>query len=179
MASVEVCKTEGCDKRVEARGLCKKHYMRWLRSSASIGVKKIFDGRYKHPLWRVYWNMIGRCYSESRPDYRLYGGRGIKVCERWRNDFLAFVADMGPRPSPKHSVDRWPNQNGDYEPSNCRWATQTEQCRNSRKNRIITINDRSQTMSEWAEESGLGAAFRRRLYLGWSPEEAIQRPKRK
>jgi hypothetical protein len=76
----------------------------------------IKDGRSKHPPYGIWYSMISRCADKHKRHYnRHYGGRGVQVCERRRNDFWAFVADMGPRPSPKHSIDRYPNQNGDYE----------------------------------------------------------------
>jgi hypothetical protein len=75
--------------------------------------------------------MIQRCTNPQVPGFKDYGERGIKVCERWRKDFRAFLSDMGAKPSPAHSIDRI-NNDGDYEPSNCRWATATEQARNQR-----------------------------------------------
>lgn len=86
----------------------------------------------RHPLQQLYYGMIARCEQKSHRSYKDYGARGIKVCSRWRNDFWAFVADMGDRPSSTHSVDRI-NTNGNYEPSNCRWATPKEQAQNKRK----------------------------------------------
>jgi hypothetical protein len=77
--------------------------------------------------------MRARCHCSTKQDYAEYGGRGITVCERWQS-FENFLADMGPRPSPKHSIDRI-NNNGNYEPSNCRWATAKEQVANRRPNR--------------------------------------------
>lgn len=76
--------------------------------------------------------MIRRCYSANNPAYKYYGGRGIAVCARWLESFPNFVADMGPRPSAKHSIDRI-NNDGNYEPGNCRWATASEQARNKRR----------------------------------------------
>jgi hypothetical protein len=77
--------------------------------------------------------MIGRCEDSNQPAFKYYGARGIKVCERWRGSYENFLADMGRRPSPVHSLDRYPNNDGDYEPSNCRWATDSEQNSNKRR----------------------------------------------
>jgi hypothetical protein len=98
-----------------------------------------------------------------------YGGRGIRVCERW-NDFEAFLADMGPKPSPKHQIDRI-NSNGNYEPSNCRWVTSRENNNNRRNNRPLTIGGRTQTVTEWAREASIDPdKLRSRIKIGWPPE---------
>lgn len=87
-------------------------------------------GLYKHPLYRRWTSIRARCRDPNRNDYPYYGGRGIKVCRRW-DDFENFIADMGDPPSPEHQVDRRDN-NGDYDPSNCYWATRSQQQRNCR-----------------------------------------------
>ena len=129
----------------------------------------------EHNVWSL---MIRRCYNENRPDYGLYGGRGVTVCERWRTSFQAFYDDMGPRPSNRHSIDRIDND-GNYEPCNCRWATQCEQARNKRSNRLITFNGRTLCLAEWAEEYGMRQrTLWYRLNRGWSVERALTEPVR-
>lgn len=101
--------------------------------------------------YRVWCGLRSRCLNSSNPAFSRYGGRGIKVCERW-NDFANFLADMGPRP-PGKSLDRI-NNDGDYEPRNCRWATAKEQSRNRRSNVVLEFRGERMIVSEWAERIG-------------------------
>jgi hypothetical protein len=94
--------------------------------------RSLRHGRSGTPEHRAWKGMIQRCTNTNAVNFRDYGGRGIKVCARWRNSFENFLADMGDRPSPQHSLDRYPNNDGDYEPTNCRWATKTQQSFNRR-----------------------------------------------
>ncbi len=134
------------------------------------------------PEYKVWAGGVSRCTLPSATGYHRYGGRGIKVCEQWQGEggFEAFLADMGLRPTPKHSIERIDN-NGDYCPENCCWATKRQQGANRRNNRIIEYDGMSLSLTEWADLYGLPAgAFRQRLVkLGWSMEDALHTPLQK
>jgi hypothetical protein len=120
--------------------------------------------------------MIRRCEEPKASGYERYGGRGIRVCERWRNSLEKFAKDVGPRPSSAHTLDRM-DGNGHYEPGNCRWATKREQSHNRRDNRLITANGRTQCLGAWAAEVGASSAtIHYRLKAGWDPERAVTTP---
>ncbi len=149
------------------------------RSAAETGRRcNTTHGACKTPEYQTWDSMKDRCLNSTVRQYRNYGGRGIKVCERWlgENGFRNFLADMGPRPSDKHSLDRI-NNDGDYEPGNCRWATWTEQSNNRCNNRRVTYQGREQSAAEWAREMGLPPrVVQGRLIRGWSVEDALTRP---
>ena len=122
------------------------------------------------PEYRSYQKMRERCLNPNHKYYKNYGERGITICPAWLRSFDQFAADMGPRPSLAHSLDRIDNERG-YEPTNCRWATRTQQNRNTRTNRLITAFGRTQPLPAWAEEVGLKhSTLRRRLDAGWDAE---------
>lgn len=130
------------------------------------------------PEYEAWRSMNARCYNPRRGDYRRYGGRGITVCDRWRHSFENFLADMGPRPSPTHSLDRV-NNDGSYEKDNCRWATRIEQQRNTRHNHYLTAFNRTQCVSAWAEEFGMSKTLLLgRLKRGMTVEDALNKPRR-
>jgi hypothetical protein len=123
--------------------------------------------------YRIWRHMLNRCYREADTDYHRWGGRGITVCDRWRYSFEMFFADMGERPSPKHSIDRM-NNDGNYEPSNCRWATSSEQCRNRSSNVRVEHDGQSRTIIEWSEETGLSyMTIYKRLKRGITPDGGL------
>lgn len=101
--------------------------------------------------YNTWQQMKGRCYNPTNQRFKYYGGRGIKVCKRWLNSFENFIEDMGLRPSGRYSLDRYPNRNGDYKPSNCRWATYPEQNRNLPRNIWIKYNGINQIQKDWAK----------------------------
>ena len=125
-----------CGQSFEARRATQRFCSRscWARHRALDQNSNWRGGKSKHPLYHAYNDMVGRCIRPTHARYADYGGRGITVCDRWRNDFWAFVADMGER-SVGMSLDRRDNDAG-YEPANCRWASTSEQSKNRRPEAI-------------------------------------------
>jgi len=130
-------------------------------------------GGHGTPEYRSWREMKRRCYNSSYREYHLYGGRGIAICDRWRTSFTNFLADMGPKPSPLHSIDRLDND-GNYEPDNCRWTTPMEQGQNTRKARLLTHNGKTLSIRAWARKLGIAhQTLISRLAKGWPPEKVF------
>ena len=108
----------------------------------------------KHPLYRTWYGMVTRCQNPKAQAYHYYGGRGITVCDRWLESFETFYADMGERPSPKHSIDRIDND-GPYSPENCRWATWEEQANNKRNTVWIEFQGERLSAAQWRKRLGV------------------------
>jgi hypothetical protein len=104
--------------------------------------------------YRIWSKMLQRCYNPRNHKYHIYGARGISICDRWKDSFESFYIDMGARPSSAHSIDRIDN-NGNYEPGNCRWATNREQMRNTRANNFIEIEGISLCVLDWTKKLGV------------------------
>jgi hypothetical protein len=132
------------------------------------------SARPEYAVWRA---MINRCHNPENKSFLRYGGRGISVCERWRNSCVAFLSDMGERPSPKHTIERI-NNDGGYEQSNCRWGTRLEQARNTRSTTFLEFRGQRRPLTEWANIIGIKpATVRRRLVIqGYSTERALTEP---
>lgn len=136
---------------------------------------KTTHGKSASKEFSSWLNMRSRCSNPNHKDYRLYGGRGIAICDRW-NDFALFLKDMGPKPSPQHSIDRI-DFNGDYEPSNCRWATPAQQCRNRRPVELVRIGEQSKCLTEWCEIYGVNYwTVRGRIKQGATLMQALTHP---
>lgn len=131
------------------------------------------------PEHRAWCGMMTRCYWSKPGDrnFALYKGAGVGVDPRW-HEFLAFREDMGPKPSPRHSLDRFPDAAGNYGPGNCRWATAKQQARNwATRNVRFEHGGESLTLSEWAERLGMAReSLRDRIQSGWSVERALTTP---
>lgn len=124
------------------------------------------------PEYQVWSAMLGRCRNEKNRAFKNYGARGIIVCERWQR-FENFLADMGLRPGPRHTLER-NNNDGNYEPGNCRWATYTEQARNRRSNVRIEFVGMTMTIADWAQALGLlFSTLSSRIGHGWSKVDVL------
>lgn len=159
-----------------------------LRLELGVGVKT--HGETFCPEYRSWACMKARCYTKSATDYNNYGGRGIKVCMRWKN-YVNFVSDLGRKPTAKHSIERI-NNNRHYScgkcsecrnrnwKMNCRWATQRDQTRNTRRTRLFRYNGESMVLADWSKETGISrlTLSSRLLRFGWSTKRAFTTPPR-
>jgi hypothetical protein len=137
--------------------------------------KPVKHGRCNTRAYRTWHMMLQRCLNPKNSAYRSYGGRGITVCEEWR-DFQAFYADMGDPPA-EHTIDRIDNSLG-YTKGNCRWATKKQQGNNRRSNTFFTHGGKKQTLAQWADETGLKPqCLMNRLNAGWTLEKTLTTPK--
>jgi hypothetical protein len=132
-------------------------------------------GKTKSPEHRAWAAMRQRCGNPNNPQYQYWGGKGVKVCARWQR-FENLYADMGPRPSPEHSIDRI-DVNGDYEPGNCRWATSGQQSLNKTSNKLVSFAGETRAVAEWAKLYGIDrGVLGHRLERGWDMERALTTP---
>lgn len=171
------CSVEGCDRKHHGRGFCSAHCKQFAKYGyvKSIEIQRI-HGLSNSPEYISWTNMKKRCSSNTPHTYYRYKKRGIKVCDRWKNSFTAFYEDMGKRPSLRHSIDRIDND-GNYCPENCRWATWEEQARNRSSNHYITYNGQKKSLAEWCEIFELSyTAVHQRLVSGWSVHKAFNTP---
>lgn len=136
-------------------------------------------GLSKSPEYTAWRNMISRCHDKKSSKYHYYGGRGIYVCSEWRDSFHRFYLDMGPKPTPRHTIER-KDCNVGYSKSNCKWATWTEQQNNKRSNLMIFWNGKTQSASDWERELGLPCHIlsKRITCRKWSVERAMKTPPR-
>ena len=137
-------------------------------------------GKTRSPEYRTWCGMIARCHNTKRENYPRYGGRGIRVCDEWRGPggFERFLAHVGARPSPDHSIDRYPDRSGNYEPGNVRWATDTQQTMNRDAACVLTYGGQTKLMKEWAAEFGVSyfTAYNRFARNGIDPVLSLELP---
>lgn len=131
-------------------------------------------GHQTIPEYQAWAGMKERCHNPNLRSWKYYGAKGVKICQRWLGSFSNFLEDMGTKPTPGHSLDRWPKRNGNYEPGNCRWATDEQQNNNKADNRIITIKGESKTIAQWSRATGIKfITIWARLERGWTGEKII------
>lgn len=149
-------------------------------ASISLARMKYPKGTVHTPEYRIWRGMINRCENKRDHDYKTWGGRGIRIASEWRHDFIAFLKYVGVRPSSDHSIDRFPNPNGNYEPGNVRWATPREQAGNRRNTRLLTVGAETLPAAEWSRRYGVpGTSIMWRVRNGWTPEAAVTIPTNK
>ncbi len=153
-----------------------------VKSCGCVGTNYAKGDKNIRRINKIWNGMLRRCYNPSTISFHLWGGSGVRVCDEWKTDFMEFAKwSLANGYAPKLTIDRYPNQNGDYSPENCRWATMKEQGNNRRGNIVIEYQGQKKTISEWAELKGI-PYFRlaqRIMKLKWSPVDAIERPNRR
>lgn len=168
-----VCGTE--------RQVCRAHLHTGASQSCGCGRRASgagSRGRDGTPEYAAWKHMLDRCLNPKSQGWDNYGARGIRVCDRWRESYDAFLADMGERPSSLHSLERIDNESG-YCPENCTWATRRQQTSNTRRTRRVTAGGETLTLSEWSERLGVNpATINHRLRAGWDPQVAVTTPSR-
>lgn len=170
-----ICSVNGCESPCEGHGYCIKHYKRWRKYGDPLYTSVVRgDFSKKYPAeFRAHKGILSRCYNKNRDEYPNYGGRGITVCEEWRGAFgmLNFLKDMGPKPGPEYSIDRIDN-NGDYCPENCRWATAKEQANNRRRRSseiLFSIDGETMNFKEASAMFGVKYQTAYTRYRGGAP----------
>ena len=166
------CRCEcGAIKNVESRGLTDGRVL----SCGCLKSKSL--NMCQSITYKSWMSAKQRCYNPNNHNYSKYGGRGITMCDKWKHSFVAFLHDMGERPSRLHTLDRI-DTNGSYEPSNCRWATAKEQGNNRRDNHLIEIDGKTLTTSQFAEEYDINYSnIKMELRKGLTPKEIITKYK--
>lgn len=174
-----LCKCDcGTIKRIYGVGLNNKRTVSCGCKRRSLGGKNKTHGLTKTRIYSIWSGMKARCLNRRDDAYKYYGGRGIAICERWLS-FENFLLDMGKEHTIGLTLERIDN-NGNYEPSNVKWATLVEQANNKRNNRIIIVDGVTKTLSEYSKFSGIKVTtIHNRIKSGWSNKDAVTIPTKK
>ena len=153
---MRICDIDTCSNKHLSKGYCSKHYYRFKRTGSPYLVRSERHGMRYTSEYKSWCEMKYRCFNLNCERYSDYGGRGITVCDEWKGSFSIFYNDMGDKPSDKHSLDRIDN-NGNYEPSNCRWATDEQQARNQRirKSNTTGVTGVYKVGDKWVSKIGV------------------------
>lgn len=171
---MKICSIESCNTKVWAYGYCSKHGQRYKKYGNPLATVLEIHGMRNTPEYRSWVHMKDRCLRTTDKSYPRYGGRGITICDRWVGSFINFFKDMGLRPDGT-SLDRIDN-NGNYEPSNCRWATVAQQSNNRRSCHNIYYEGRHWTMKELSNHFNINydKLRQRILRYNWTIDKAIK-----
>jgi hypothetical protein len=180
LCQCECGNTKEIDGQSLRRGLSRSCGCYQLEVSLVSGKKNITHGMKKTPEYAIWVGMRQRCNNPDLPNYKNYGGRGISVCDRWNNSFENFISDMGRKPtSGRYAIERDDND-GNYEPGNCRWATMMDQGINRRTNMLVTAFGETKALSAFfvgrSESIEYDRAYQRIKKHGWDAESAIVTP---
>ena len=167
MHGVRLCSVAGCREPHVAKGLCSRHYTRVRKHGSVFANKRLIHGMEGSRVYRIWSGLKNRCTNSRDKDFPDYGGRGIEVCERWKNSFLAFYEDMGDPPTDKHELDRRDNNKG-YNKDNCRWVLHVENAQNRRstkltKKDVIEIRQSELSTAKLAAIYGVSASHIRSI----------------
>lgn len=170
------CLRSGCVSEPKVRGMCRTHYTQYWRTGSVYPIKRDDHGLSMTAEYGVFKSMRARCLNPNNKSFRRYGGQGVKICDRWTGvaGFRNFLKDMGERPSAEHSIDRI-DVYGDYEPSNCRWATMNEQNDNKKNTLHVKHDGRTLTPRQWSVETGIPrkTIYDRIFLRGWDIASAL------
>lgn len=144
-----------------------------LAREMNVAAKTIHGESHQTPEYEAYANARSRCNNPNNPAYARYGGKGVKFCFE---SYFEFLEEIGRKPTPEHSVDRYPNKKGNYEKGNIRWATPVQQARNTDSNVLLTIDGVTKCIREWEETMGLTRVVSIRRKLGWCDRCAVMIP---
>lgn len=147
--------------------------------SSVLGIATTTHGKSKTRMFKIWVGIKKRCYNENSKSYKWYGGKGVRVCKSWLEGFQNFYNDMIDGYSDTLTLER-ENPNGDYEKSNCKWATYTEQARNKTNSVYYEVNGERKTLAEWSEITGVNSStISNRIKVGWPSDRIFDKPKRK
>lgn len=171
--SVPQCSVDGCEQKSKTKSYCGLHYQRLIKhGDPMVTLLPRHNLGTDNITYRAWVEMRRRCGNPKRASWKDYGGRGITVCDRWQS-YPEFLADMGYATTSDHRIERI-NNDGNYEPGNCRWATAKEQANNRRSSHYLTIDGETKTIQEWCDEYGQAdTTVHNRLRRGWPDWAAI------